>query len=374
MSVYVPPATSPDGASCSGGCGTTDSLKYNYLKSYFNAHMLSIPSHRYLYVMWFIFVTFIAFLSILHHTHLGDSTFLGAWWTKIATKNRVIKSGNKNQSRMVGGKKRKVYTFPSIGRMLLLLGFFALPVLLTLIGADYIKPTDSMFNVTSSFPPQYPNGRLPINSRRSFIPTFLSTLPDQDQFSTSNRSLSKRLLWGIGPYPSVTTIPSGITLPYRTWWTAGGRTGCFTNALTPFVLILALKQVPFAFLSLNVFGGYAFDRLSFLHKWGGRIVWLFAAFHVATWSVQLYQDTAFQSNIWGFVFMWQKFRWGFVVSTSWRRVIRVGSEKGKGNQGEVWISLKSSICFDRGSKNRRELNYKLLCKAIPKTSQRKDFD
>jgi len=319
MSVYVPPAggggsSGGTGSSCSGGCGTTDSLKYNYLKSYFNAHMLSIPSHRYLYIMWFILTASILLLSALHHSHLGDSSFLGAWWTKIAIKNRIIKIGEKNIGGAGEGKKRKIYTFPSVGRILLLLGFLALPIALTLIGADYIKPTDSMFNVTSSFPPQYPNGRLPISSR-SFIPTFLPSQEQDSMFSSSSSNLSKRLLWGIGSYPAVTTIPSTITLPYRTWWTAGGRTGCFTNALTPFVLILALKQVPFALLSTKLLGGYAFDRLSFLHKWGGRIIWMFASFHVGTWSWQLRLDTAFQSRIWGFVFMWQKFRWGFVVSS-----------------------------------------------------------
>ena len=63
-----------------------------------------------------------------------------------------------------------------------------------------------------------------------------------------------------------------------------------TNALTPFVTVLALKQVPWALLSTRALGGHAFERLSFLHKWGGRLIWVFASAHTITWSIQLSKD------------------------------------------------------------------------------------
>lgn len=284
-SVYVPPSTS-SGDSCSGGCGTTDDAKYQYLRGYFNAHMLSMSSHRYEYISWIVLAIVILIIAAFHHIGLGDQSYIGAAWSRWALKNRVIKIGKKeNQS-------RKVITFPSFGRTLLLVALIIVPVVLTIVGADYIRPSANVFNMAESWP----------NTNISRFTVGLNR----------RARLMKRLHWGQGVFPIVTTNPPSITLPYRTWWTAGGRTGAMTNALTPFIVVIALKQVPFALLSTKFLGGFAFDRLSFMHKWGGRVVWLFATAHIVLWSVQLSKDQAFGGPMWAFVFMWTKFRWGWV--------------------------------------------------------------
>ncbi|PWN21695.1 hypothetical protein BCV69DRAFT_246906 [Microstroma glucosiphilum] len=311
MSVYVPPATN-SGSSCSGSCQTEDDLKYAYIGNYLGAHMLSTPSHRYAYIMWFTIVGLLLLGSAIHHAGIGDQTWVGAYWTKFAPKGRLIKLGKKPQQTVrqaiatkrwskegksaaaAGPKgpskpaKRYVFSLPSFGKILLVACMVAIPVVLSLVGADYINPNESMFNMAASWP------------SRSSAPM---------------KSIARRDVpqWGIGNYVPLDTTVAYYNLPYHTWWTSGGRFGLMTNALTPFVVILALKQVPWAVMSTKLFGRYAFEKMSFLHKWGGRLVWVFASAHTIAWSVQLRLDERNGEEIWGFIFLWPKFRWAFVA-------------------------------------------------------------
>lgn len=365
-SVYVPPAQGPSqntgttsatsGSSdtpCLGTCTTLERIKYDYLQGYFNAHMLSSPSWRYFYWLWFVLVAFALCFSAFSASGVGSRSFVGAAWRKWMTKNRVIKIGKKSpyeakSSLLSRGhsrkgtnqgsgstynplatptqysaspqaqaipppgftKPRKIIQLPSLGRMLLLVALFALPICLSLIGADYINPNAGVFDISQSFPN---NTITPYNiqtQRRSLAAGFSG-----GRWSGVVQLARRGLQWGQGAFPDVGTVPVNTTIPYRTWWTIGGRLGGMTNALTPLALLLALKQVPWALLSTRALGGYSFDRLSFLHKWVGRIVWLFATAHIVTWSVQLGMDTAIGGQmIWSFVFLWPRFRWGFVVS------------------------------------------------------------
>jgi hypothetical protein len=303
MSVYHPPAVST-GDTCSGGCLTVTQLQYNYLRSYFTAHAFAVSSYRYEFITWFALIAIFAILAAFYHAGIADQTWIGAAWSRWAVRNRVVKTGRKsaaadrNQRFSTGNAKvdrtlevvkmpsRKIYTFPSLGSILLLIALVLIPIALTLIGADYIRPGAGVFDMSESFPSNVP---------------------------TNTPGLSRRgLEWGQGSYPSVSIYSPRLTLPYRTWWTAGSRLGAMTNALTPLIVITALKQIPFAVLSTRLAGGYAFDRLYFMHKWGGRIVWLFATSHIVLWSVQLTKEPIFYTSMWSIVFLWPKFRWGFV--------------------------------------------------------------
>lgn len=290
---------------CSGSCFDPDQLKYQYLQGYFNAHMLPSPSYRYVYLLWFVTIVVCLVLGSFHMLGLGDRSYIGAKWKRWATKNRVYKLGkrvdihgnpvHKDNHGFIRAyaplKPRKMLSFPSFGRLVLLFFMIAVPIVLTLVGADFIGPTNGVFDFSQSWPAQTTNT---VGMSRRAI-----------------RLLRRRIIWGQGPYPIVTTYPPVRTLPYRTWWTTGDRTGDITMGLVPIVLIMALKQVPFALLSTRFFGGYAFDRLSFLHKWGGRIIWLFGTAHLVTWCIQLNKDTRIGEPVWSFVFMWTKFRWGW---------------------------------------------------------------
>ncbi|KAN0061676.1 hypothetical protein ACQY0O_005667 [Thecaphora frezii] len=308
-------------AACSGGCFTQNQVKYQYLSGYFPAHMLPAPSYRYIYILWFVIAFVAILLGFFHWLQLAERTYIGAVWKKWATKNRVYKVGKRidiygNRLAKTNGngdsypsknatelghlpqlgplKKRKTFMFASFGRLFLVTCFLGIPVCLTLVGTDYIGPNVALFDLSESWPSSTtPNSQLGL-SRRAY------------------QTLRKRLQWGIGDFPPVTTIAPTVTLPYRTWWTLGDRTGDMTSALVPLVVVMALKQVPFALFSMRALGGYAFDRLSFLHKWGGRIIWLFATAHLVTWVVQLNKDQRIGEPVWNFVFMWTKFRWGWV--------------------------------------------------------------
>ncbi|CBQ73125.1 conserved hypothetical protein [Sporisorium reilianum SRZ2] len=305
---YSPGVTSGSGSSgsCSGSCFDPDQLKYQYLQGYFTAHMLPPASYRYVYLLWFVTILVCLVFGTFHMLGVGDSSCIGAKWKRWATKNRVYKlgkrvdiHGNLIQKDSRGFARayaplaqRRIFTFPSFGRIVLLFFMLAVPIVLTLVGADFIGPNVSVFDFSQSWPSQTTN--MAGLSRRSA------------------HTLHKRVQWGQGTYPHVTTYPPYNTLPYRTWWTSGDRTGDITMGLVPIVLIMALKQVPFALLSTRFFGGYSFDRLSFLHKWGGRIIWLFGTAHLVTWCIQLNKDTRIGQPVWSFVFMWTKFRWGWV--------------------------------------------------------------
>ncbi|CDU22660.1 uncharacterized protein SPSC_01290 [Sporisorium scitamineum] len=319
MSAYSPGVSSSGGAyspgvssgssssgSCSGSCFDPDQLKYQYLQGYFTAHMLPPSSYRYVYLLWFVTIVICLVLGTFHMLGVGDRSYIGAKWKRWATKNRVYKlgkrvdiHGNLIQKDSKGFARayaphaqRRIFTFPSFGRIVLLFFMLTVPIVLTLVGADFIGPNVSVFDFSQSWPSQTTN--MAGLSRRSM------------------HTLHKRVQWGQGTYPHVTTYPPYLTLPYRTWWTSGDRTGDITMGLVPIVLIMALKQVPFALLSTRFFGGYSFDRLSFLHKWGGRIIWLFGTAHLVTWCIQLNKDTRIGEPVWSFVFMWTKFRWGWV--------------------------------------------------------------
>ncbi|CAD6919180.1 unnamed protein product [Tilletia controversa] len=196
----------------------------------------------------------------------------------------------RRQQQDAHNRKRKTIEFPSFGRIIVLFFVTAVPVILSMVGADYINPNSAVFDFRSSW----------VSSNNAFL------------YSIGGIAKRQPLEWGLGRYPSITTNPAGVTLPYHDWWTAGDRMGDFAFALTPLVLLVALKQVPWALLSTKWMGGLAFDKLSFLHQWVGRLIWIFATAHVAAWSVQLGKDEQYAQSMWNFVFWWVKFRWGIV--------------------------------------------------------------
>ncbi|KAK0546604.1 hypothetical protein OC844_007241 [Tilletia horrida] len=210
-------------------------------------------------------------------------------------RRRAAKQQQQNARRSAAGlrrrHKRRAIEFPSFGRIITLVFVTAVPVTLSLVGADYINPNSAVFDFRSSW------------------------MSANDAYLYSIGGIARRqpIEWGRGIYPSITTNAAGVTLPYRDWWTAGNRVGDFAFALTPLAVIVALKQVPWALLSTKWLGGLAFDKLNFLHVWVGRLIWIFATAHVGAWSVQLARDQQYNQPMWNFIFWWVKFRWGIVA-------------------------------------------------------------
>lgn len=258
---------------------------------YLAAHELSAPSERYVYILWILFACLALLLGIEHMLGLTQRSFLGAVWTKWATMHYVPKTrvGASVWYKWQQSMYKTAYVTLQAGNVLLLL-LILVPVLcLTFIGADYINPRASIFDVHTNFP-------TPDEVRKAH------SMPQR-----------RGVQWGLGDYPRVLTRPPSYTLPYHTYWSMGSRFGDFCNALTPLVVLFALKQAPFALMALPLFGRYSMDALSFLHRWGGRLLWLYALIHTILWLVQVSQDAHVKPGLWSMLLGIGRFRWAITA-------------------------------------------------------------
>lgn len=93
-------------------------------------------------------------------------------------------------------------------------------------------------------------------------------------------------------------------------------TGIIAFALMPLCVLVALKAPPFAIVSLltNIFS----DKLGWVHRWSGRLLYLVTVVHIATWCVQLSKDhrAAPAGGIaLDYVLIYDKFIYAVIVST-----------------------------------------------------------
>ena len=87
-------------------------------------------------------------------------------------------------------------------------------------------------------------------------------------------------------------------------------------ALFPLCVLFTLKGTPFALLSLPFTFQLHFDKLAFLHRWTGRIIWLLTTSHVVLWSVELLKDRRPDTDKLAYTYAWaySKFIYGWIVS------------------------------------------------------------
>lgn len=181
--------------------------------------------------------------------------------------------------------KPKFSPLPFHGEMAALLLLAIGIVLASVLGADYIKPTTTTFDLS--------------HSKRDDIVPFAAT------------DISRR------DYTIVPATPPGYTIS-KAWWTAGGRTGLIAFALFPLCVTAALKSPPFAIFSLRFPTQTYSDKLTWLHRWTGRFIYILTVAHVALWSVQLARDRRVGINgggiVWVYAFSYPKFIFGIIVS------------------------------------------------------------
>jgi hypothetical protein len=235
-----------------------------WISAYLGIHMLSHPSQRYAYLLWAVFALIFLLYALVHlvGAHGG---YAAARWSQLATRRGTWKVGPKDQ-------RRTLFMFPSHGRLISTLSLILLVAVACVVGPDYIKPTEGVF-----------------------------------EFSSSRRQLAGT--WN--PLQFLNYAPQ-YTIQ-KAWWTAGGRTGMIAFALLPLCVSLALKAPPFAIFSIPHLIHLSFDKLGHLHRLTAWIIWILSAVHTALWSVQLFldkrtntQDTAY-SYAWSasrFIFGW----------------------------------------------------------------------
>nr|XP_019010488.1 uncharacterized protein I206_04958 [Kwoniella pini CBS 10737]OCF49269.1 hypothetical protein I206_04958 [Kwoniella pini CBS 10737] len=231
----------------------TASSNAAYATAYLQAHMMSWPSYRYAYLLWFIFIALAGIYALAHHLRLsGGSIGLGykKWGMKRKPIGRKIKGGSRGMS------------LPSNSSIISITIFTIISCVLTLIGSDYIIPTSSTLNFSTSF-------------KRNIIEKRASI---------------------------------GYTIS-KSFWTSGSRFGFISFSLIPLVILFALKAPPIAVLAWKGFTHLYSDKLALFHKASAWLVWIFTTIHVILWTIQLFKDQTNGKAVWFLI--WNSYRFIF---------------------------------------------------------------
>ena len=277
---------STDGMQARAANSTTSALPANpptpyfsndlqWITAYLTIHSLSNASWVYSYILWVIVGFVLIVFSILHGAGLRAG-YMGAIWSKWAVRRRTWR---KKHSLALAVKQGKPYkppvALPSNAQILTLIVIIVGSLALAYIGPDYFAPGSYLWNVG-----QFPTA--PLSKRDSNLPA---------QFQ-----------------PRYTIV--------KAWWTSAARTGQIAFALFPLCVLLALKAPPFAVFSISFLTNIHFDKLSWIHRWSGTLIWLVTTLHVVSWSVQLAQDQRPSTGRIAYTYAWQydKFILGWTVS------------------------------------------------------------
>ncbi|KIR56701.1 ferric-chelate reductase [Cryptococcus gattii Ru294] len=206
----------------------------DYATAYLEAHMMSWPSYRYAYLFWIILAGLAAIYALSHHLRLSAGS-LGAGYSKWGMRRKGL--GSKD------GRRGTI--LPSNNILLSIAFLIVLSVVLCLVGYDYINPSSATLNFASY-------------QKRGFVP------------------------YGIS----------------KTFWTLGNRFGYMAFAMTPLVVLFALKAPPFAFLSLRPLTHLYYDKLALFHRAAAWLVWSFTTVHTILWTIQLFRDKRDGRAVW----------------------------------------------------------------------------
>ncbi|KAG2753223.1 hypothetical protein P692DRAFT_20723005 [Suillus brevipes Sb2] len=254
-----------------------------WITAYLTIHSLSVPSRRYSFLIWIVVVFFFLAFAILHWTG-SRGGYVGAHWTKWTLRRRTWrKKHNIALALKRNDSHRQPSSLPSNAQLLCLTLLLGGSLALAFVGPDYISPTLKVWQVRRDITePQ----------RRGFIPNIAPYLPLQPQYTID-----------------------------KAWWTSSARVGQIAFALFPLCVLFALKAPPFAIFAIPFMIQFFFDKLAWLHRWTGRLIWFLTSIHIALWSVQLVRDhkpsTGRVAYVYAFSYMPFVFGWiAFALLTS----------------------------------------------------------
>ncbi|KAI0306451.1 hypothetical protein B0F90DRAFT_1808149 [Multifurca ochricompacta] len=228
----------------------------DWFMAYLKIHALSQPSMRYAYAFWLAIGLVTLTITVLHSFDLRSGTF-GAHWSKWSLRRRTWrKKHSLDRARKAGQPHKQPVPLPSNAQLLCFFSLATACLAATFVGPDYIAPAN--------------------------------------RFWVFRRSAA----------PDVTAYKPQYTIQ-KAWWSSGGRAGLMSFALFPLCLLFALKRPPFAIFAISFLTNIHFDKLIWLHRWTGRLIWAMAALHVALWSVQLANDTRNGTGKVAYVYAWQ---------------------------------------------------------------------
>ena len=153
---------------------------------------------------------------------------------------------------------RRNRSLPSNSMILTIALISTVTIVLSIIGSDYISPSSSVLDFSTSF------------RKRDSSPTYSIT---------------------------------------KSFWTSGSRIGDMAFALMPLVTLVALKTPPVAFLSYRVFTQLWSDKLAVLHRAIAWLVWVLTTAHVVLWTIELFRDQINGQTAW--VALWGSYRFIF---------------------------------------------------------------
>ncbi|GJJ12119.1 hypothetical protein Clacol_006360 [Clathrus columnatus] len=246
--------------------------EHGWLTTYLIIHRLSSPSYRYSYLLW-IAVVLVFLLSIAFHWNGRIcGSYVNGLWKKWGYRRRTWrKKHSLAEARRKNKPHKQPMPLPSNAQLLGLLVLLIITLALSFIGPDYIAPGTHIWDLAHN-----------------------TTQP-----TTTNS-------------PSFSAAPPSFTIS-KTWWSSGDRTGAIAFALFPLCVLFALKAPPFAIFSVPFFVQLYNDKLAFLHRWSGRLIWLITTLHVAFWTVQLYRDSILSGTpLFTLAFTYEKFVFGWL--------------------------------------------------------------
>ena len=247
-----------------------------WITAYLTIHVLSTDSMVYAFVLWTAFAAIVVVYGTFHLVGLNGG-WIGATWSKWALRRRTWRKKHALRLAALRGEPhRQPLPLPSNAQIFALIFIVCATTAVSFVGPDYFAPGHTILtlgNTTTALVTR----TLDLNSLTKYQPDY---------------TISKA------------------------WWTSGNRTGVIAFALFPLCILFALKMPPFAILSLPFVLHIHFDKLAWLHKWIGRLIWFFSALHVALWSVQLLTERRPATGKMVYTYAWDytNFIYGWTVS------------------------------------------------------------
>lgn len=241
----------------------------DWITAYISIHSMSDPSRRYTFLLWIAVTLIFLVFAVLHWTG-SRGGFIGAKWSKWSMRRRTWRKKHSVTVAIKRGEPhRQPLPLPSNAQIMCLCLLLLATVALSVAGPDYIAPGVKVWQFNS--------------------PSTGNTTPgEQPQYT----------IW-------------------KTYWTSAGRTGLIAFALMPLCVLFALKAPPFAIFAISFMIQLQFDKLAWLHRWSGRLIWLMTAVHVGLWTAQMIIEVRPETGQMVLIYAWgdMNFIWGWIVSS-----------------------------------------------------------
>ncbi|GJJ14283.1 hypothetical protein Clacol_008547 [Clathrus columnatus] len=252
---------------------TSAPTTFDVVEAYAHVYQLPYASYIYVYIMWITFAVLFVLFAVFHQTG-GRVGYVGSLWNKWLLRRRTWRKKHSLMKAMKAGKKHsQPFSLPSNAQLLCITFLWVFAILLSFVGPDYI-----VRNRADTFTKPY----------------------------IAKRNLATSALQGNVFHETI----------QKSWWTSSARLGIISLTLFPLCVMFVTKAPPFALLAAPYLVQIWNDKLVFLHKWTGRLIYFITSIHVVFWSVQLAQDriSATDNNdVWTVIFLHVPFIYAWVA-------------------------------------------------------------